>query len=385
MTAGHVTGRDRAWGWVAHLRQGGTTPWTQWRTPADPSGRVLPGAAQLELLRRLNLAGPGRGLQTPLPTALVDRVLTATPPGRAPAEYELVGAEYDPRFGLPSVDPAALPDEEVLRPAAHLLAQDLVTLGPVPRPVRRPTVWPTWWRRRVTVAGDPWLRTELQRALADGGHPTGPGGRVVVVGAPLPVMLADAWTQACFDRSVVGWEEWLEQWRDRDGLPAGTALAAIAQRWADEVGPRRVQVVLDESLLSRALGRRGLAPVRRPGRTASALARRVAVSLDLLAPVAEHGALLRDGLLPRLPAACLDAGLPVVPPEHQGWVAERGDRMARRLWRSGYAVAPRQWSLGGPGTPPDTPQGPGGGASGALELALDLLRDGGLSDGRAEQ
>lgn len=377
-----AAGRARAWGWVAHLRAGGTTPWAQWTAAGEPAGggarpHVLPGAAQLELLRRLNLADPGR---TP-DARLVDRVLTVTPPGRAVAERELVGAAWDDRFGMPPVDPAELPDEEVLRSATHLLAQDLVAAGPVPRPVPRQRPW----RRRVAVAGDPWLRSELQRSLTASGHAPRPGGRVVVVGAPLPVMLADAWTHACYERPVAGWEEWLEQWRDSGGLPPGVGLAAIAQRWAERVGPRRVQVVLDESLVPRALGRRGLAPVRRPGRTTSALARRIAVSLDLLAPVAEHRALLRDGLLPRLPDDCFDSDLPVVPPEHQGWVAERGDRMAGRLRRSGYAVAPRQWSIVGHDTPEGTAPLAGGGSGEALELALRLLREGRLTDGRAAQ
>ncbi|MBO0846512.1 MAG: hypothetical protein J2P22_13965, partial [Nocardioides sp.] len=48
----------QAWGWVAHLRDGGTTPWSDWREPASPDhdpGPFLPGAQQLELLRRVNL------------------------------------------------------------------------------------------------------------------------------------------------------------------------------------------------------------------------------------------------------------------------------------------------------------------------------------------
>lgn len=374
--ASGAAGRDRAWGWVAHLREGGTTPWLRWTAPGTPTARVLPGAAQLELLRRLNLADPSQ----PLDPRLVDRVLTVTPPGRAPAEHELVGAAYDARFGQPAVDPAALPDEEVLRSAAHLLAQDLVVAGPVVRP----DPWQRPWRRRVRVAGDPWMRAELQRQLTAAGHAPRAGGRVVVVGAPLPVMLADAWTHACYERPVVGWEEWLGQWRDSGGLPPGVGLAAIAQRWADRVGPRRVTVVLDETALPRELGprrlgRRNPTAVRRPGRTTSALARRVAISLDLLAPVGEHRALLRDGFLPRLPDDCFDTDLPVVPPEHRGWVGERGDRMNARLRRAGYAGAPRQGSPDGGDTPVDAPRltsGEGGGASGGLDLALRLLRAG---------
>ena len=54
-----MSGRGRAWGWVAALRSGATTPWLDW--PEDGSGEgealgaELPGAQQLALLRRLNL------------------------------------------------------------------------------------------------------------------------------------------------------------------------------------------------------------------------------------------------------------------------------------------------------------------------------------------
>jgi hypothetical protein len=37
-------GAARAWGWVAHLRAGGTTPWLAWTDAAPATGRVLPGA-----------------------------------------------------------------------------------------------------------------------------------------------------------------------------------------------------------------------------------------------------------------------------------------------------------------------------------------------------
>ena len=50
-------GEQRAWGWVAHLRDGGTTPWQAWKGQGESRGRYLPGAQQLELLRRLNQAG----------------------------------------------------------------------------------------------------------------------------------------------------------------------------------------------------------------------------------------------------------------------------------------------------------------------------------------
>ena len=61
---------DPARTWVAHLRSGGTTPWAQWlRSPgpgaehrAEHDGPV-PGAAQLELVRRLAEAQDVSGLR----------------------------------------------------------------------------------------------------------------------------------------------------------------------------------------------------------------------------------------------------------------------------------------------------------------------------------
>ena len=74
----------RAHGWVAHLRAGGTTPWRTWTGTAEPSGRALPGAQQLELLRRINSASDAA-----VPATLVDRVLTASAAGRGKADLPL--------------------------------------------------------------------------------------------------------------------------------------------------------------------------------------------------------------------------------------------------------------------------------------------------------
>lgn len=38
--SGGAAGRARAWGWVAHLRAGGTTPWSRWSSPAEHRGWV---------------------------------------------------------------------------------------------------------------------------------------------------------------------------------------------------------------------------------------------------------------------------------------------------------------------------------------------------------
>ncbi len=79
-----MTGTAAAWGWVAHLADGGTTPWVVWSGTAEPRGDRLPGAQNLELLRRLNLAGrPGPGL--------VEGVLAVDPSRRSRPALPLAG------------------------------------------------------------------------------------------------------------------------------------------------------------------------------------------------------------------------------------------------------------------------------------------------------
>ncbi len=118
--------RGRAWGWAAALREGATTPWRDW--PADGSGEGealgddLPGAQQLALLRRLNVAADAAGRRVPLPTA--DRVLAAGVSGRGRGDLPVAGADEPERFGLRPVDPDELPDDELLRVAAGLIADD---------------------------------------------------------------------------------------------------------------------------------------------------------------------------------------------------------------------------------------------------------------------
>ena len=99
----------RAWGWVAHLRDGGTTAWSAWGSGAgadEQFGRYLPGAQQLELLRRLNQQ------QLPSPE-LAGRVLSASAPGRGRPDLGLVGVLPASAFGPPPGDPSALPADEL--------------------------------------------------------------------------------------------------------------------------------------------------------------------------------------------------------------------------------------------------------------------------------
>ena len=313
-------------GWVEHLRQGGTTPWLAWtdRTAAGATP-TLPGAQQLELLRRINLA---RG-SAPLRPGLADRVLATTAAGRGKADLPLVGLPTT-GFGPAPVDPATVGAHELLRVASVLVADDLVALGA--DPVR--TTWARPWRRRFRLVGDPVLATGLREHLRALGRPEGgPRPHVVALGAPLDELLAHTWTQRCFEHGSKPWAEWLRFWRERDQLPARVDLADSVRRWH----PRRplVRVVTDLDRLPRELGVRSLPSVEVPGADQAELARRVAAVVGLRVPAAGRPALMRT-LQRRIP----DSGVaPVgVPGRERDWVASSAARMTRHLTRAGYPV-----------------------------------------------
>ena len=96
----------------------------------DGSRRVLPGAQQLELLRRINLRRR-RAVDPQRRRRLADRVLTTSAAGRGKADLPLLGLPV-PGFGPAPVDPAELGAHELLRVASVLLADDLVALGADP-------------------------------------------------------------------------------------------------------------------------------------------------------------------------------------------------------------------------------------------------------------
>lgn len=347
-------GVARAWGWVAHLRAGGTTPWLAWTGEAPPAGRVLPGAQQLELLRRLNLAGG-------VAPDVARRVLSAPAPGRGKPDLALTGVQRS-GWGPRPVDPAVLPADELVRVATSVLAEDVVRLG-LPRRSRglpRPRAIPH------RVAGDPVLATAAREALG----PRRVGrGEMVVIGAPLDQMLADVWTRRCFERGSGAWLEWLRFWRQRGQLPPRVDLPAVAERHAGS--PGGVVVVLDPAALPDALGVRRLPAPRRPGADAAELARRIATVVGLLVPPDERAALMSRTVWPRLPVTSMP---PVsVPDEHREWVTRAAEAMTRRLLRAGYpvvgdpaAVAP---VLTGETPAPERPD------AAVLDLAVRMLVD----------
>ena len=352
-------GVRRAWGWVAHLVDGGTTPWRDWSREGDSRGRVLPGAQQLELLRRLNLAGrPGPDL--------AERVLLASAPGRGRPDLELEGAVERLAFGPAPIDPADLPDDELLRVAAGLVAADLVAAG-LPAPGRVPR--PRFWRTRYRLVGDPVLADPVRDALVARGRP--PGGRgpvVLVLGTDVWTMLTHAWTARSFAGGVPSWGEWLDGVAARRRLPPAVDLVGTARAWRERVGPERVQVVLDPAALPGLVGVRGSLPGP-PALSADAvdLARRVGQVLGLLVLPPLRRDLLRHALLPRV------AGLPgaplAVPDEHAGWTRTRAGRVRDALLRAGYPVHGDPDSL----LPVDRTGAPEPSDAGVLALALRLL------------
>jgi hypothetical protein len=361
------TGERLAWGWVAHLRAGGTTTWRDWRTgttgAGETRGRYLPGAQQLELLRRLNLAGRPSA-------ALAQRVLEASAPGRGTPDLELVGAVEESPFGPRPIEPADLPEAELSRVATGLIAEDVVAVG---LPTDRAAGAPRPWRRRYRLVGDPWLADPARLELTRRGRPPGDrGATVYVLGTDLATMLADAWTARSFSEGGPGWQEWLNSFAGGARVPPRVDLLDAADTWGRRVGRDRVEIVLDPALLPRLVG------VRRPLPTAPTyaadaveLTRRVGAALGLLVLPGQRSGLLRHGLGQRLVGA---PGRPLaVPGEHAGWVQRRAVRMRDALLSAGYAVHGDPDAL-----VPRTDSGPTGcdpDDAGVLALALRLLLD----------
>lgn len=335
--------------WVAHLTAGGTTPWAQWRAGADAGAegtvgehhpgapgsvrhlRYLPGAQQLELLRRLNEVGrPG--------PALAERVLATSAPGRGIADLELVGAARDTPFGPRPVDPADLPDAELVRVATGLLAEDVVARGlPAPEPRRR--AWP--WRRRYRLVGDPWLTDPARAELVRRGRP--PGGQqplVHVVGADLATMLEHVWSARALVGAAPAWRDWLDPLVRRRRVPPRVDLPAVAGGWARRVGYERVRVVLDPELLPGLLGTRRPLPGPLPlGADALELSRRVGAALGLLVLPEQRTRLLLETWAPALADLPAARGPGVAVPQRRlPRLTETATRMREELRRADHPV-----------------------------------------------
>jgi len=352
------------WGWVAHLTGGGTTPWAAWAATAEPRGSTLPGAQQLELLRRLNLAGrPSPGLAA--------AVLATDPSRRSRPALPLVDGPDPLPHGPRPVDPADLPDGELSRLAAVLLAQQLAThaLARPPRPGRRRP-----WRVRYQLHGDPELVAPLRRHLRARGRPSGgAGARAVVLGTDAGQMMVDLWTAQSLRNGAPPWHEWVATTLRQDRFPLALDVDRIARRELDR-GTRRVHLVTDPALAPRLLGvRRGprVLPLSAAG---TDLGRRIVSALRPMAPARQRARLVAEVLRPRLAA---DRGPALVlTARTRAWLEPEVVRVVGEVRRGRYPVH------GDPGLllPADRPGTAAVVSSGTLALAVRLLLETGLQD-----
>lgn len=365
-------GQARAWGWVSALREGSTTPWAEWTADGvAPPGRKLPGAQQLELLRRLNLHAQAAGRSVPAATA--DRVLSAGVSGRGRSDLPLDGAD-DPRsYGARPVDPGALSADELLRVATTLLADDVAALpAPTDPPMtlsRKLRAAPRMLRHGYHLLGDQWLADAYRDQLVADGHP--PGGRrptPYVVGGDVATLVVHAWTSRAFDQGGPTWTEFLEAFDQAGHLPPRADLAAIARSATYDAVP--VTLVLDPAQLATAVGSRPLQGPPRLGAHAVDLVRRVGAPLGLLVATEVRPRLLRATLGRRLDGH----GGPTltVPPRHEAWLRTQAERQRSELAAGGYPVLGDLDRLL-PGPLPAEPVLPADAE--VLDLALELLLD----------
>jgi len=241
--------------WAAHLAAGGTSPWREWRTGTDRTDRTatdrtatgvvaptptLPGAAQLEAVRRLALRRPAAYDRERF-ARIAARVLATPGPGRGLPHLPVL--PLDPTTGEPlppvsaigarPVDPARVPVEELLRVLTGVLPALLATAAPhVRRP--EPEVRATPGRRtarpvRFRVVGPPAASETVRAALlAAGHHEGGPGERVVVLGLPVEAMLAEAWGIRVSRGSATRWHRFVAQWTEQQ-LLVSMNLPALAR------------------------------------------------------------------------------------------------------------------------------------------------------------
>jgi hypothetical protein len=352
-----ASSRTAARSWVEHLRRGGTTTWADWlRRPrgapdgAGPLPGALPGAGQLELVRRLAVAyGEAPGELSPEGfTALADRALRRSGPGRGLPELPLLLPDPDPAsaVGAPPTDPGTLPAEELIRLGVGLLADRLVAAGPVPPP-RTP-------RRRVLarhafhLAGAPVTTSGVRASLATAHRVEGGWSpEVVLVAEPLDEHLRQVWSTRVQHGAPVRWETFAGRWARRDALPPSADLPAIAAFWAAKVGAGRVHVVVSAgpgSTLAAAARVIGLKRVPEPvagadpaplSPAATDLVRRLNRVLNVRVDAAT-----RTGLLRRTLSLVEDPGdVPLaLPRRHRTWAERRAERVARLLRDGGYPV-----------------------------------------------
>lgn len=340
---------DQVRAWAAHLRGGSTETWTEFLESGGgrpgPSGETgpLPGAAQLELVRRLAGRPDLRGEHDF--ERLADLVLTTAGPGRGlvdvPLPWPARDHEETASTGTPPVAPEELPAEEVLRICTGVLVRLLAAepLEPVP-PVSRP--WRPW-RRGFTLLGAPTTvdlvrGALLARGLREGGART----TYLVLGGPLDELMAQRWAARVRAGAALRWQRMWRLAATNDRVPPGIALPTIAAHLAEEFDASRVHVVLGAdagdtlALVGDILGVTAGPVVHRYDALATDLLRRVNPVLTLA--VGEETR--RDVVARVWPeiASGEESGPLGAPAGQLGWATRTGERMAVALGGGRYAV-----------------------------------------------
>ena len=354
--------------WAAHLRAGGTTPWSAWFPPVTSSTadlgdgpqdrRVdfrepLPDAIHLELVRRINLAA---GSDAPDLGGLADRVFATASPGRGLLDVPLPWPETPRHFGTPARDPSQLPDEELVRLAVGVLGHLLPDV-PAPPPEQLPSPWPAPWRRRFRLHGSPATVAAVRRSLLAQGHvETDWRPTHVVIARPVEVMMAEHWAQAVRNGGILKWSTTWRRAQAAGRLPAAIDVAATSNSLQCRLrgrlqGRRReplhVVVARDAAdaaaLTAEVLRARPAEIVSSDDPALSDLLRR----LNRLTALTQGPGRVRE--LARTLVAVLeentkespeprDVAAPVTPPAALPWAREVAAASAEELRQAGYAV-----------------------------------------------
>ncbi|QWZ07609.1 hypothetical protein KRR39_19635 [Nocardioides panacis] len=344
--------------WTEHLRSGGATPWSTWvarpaaTDVAVPPGWTMPGAAQLELVRRLadRLA---RSDDTDAFRGLADLVIGRSGPGRGRAQQPLswTGTGDGPRrFGAPPVDPADVPADELVRVGVGALTELLLRApdAPAAHPARRRLFTRT---PAFTLAGAPVTTSVVRQRLEAAGHVEGGDPpRVLLVVEPFDVTLAQVWSARVQRGAPVRWPGFVERWSGRRELPPSADYPALARLWAERVGPAEVHVLVapvDPVTATRDVARlldvdptprralreprwRDLSP------PAADVVRRVNAVLNVRSSASRHDAVART-LVATLGTAGRRHPL-TVPEPFRDWATARSRAVAEELSAGGYSV-----------------------------------------------
>lgn len=359
MTSGHDDLDGLVWSWVEHVRSRGTTPWAQWASIGRPvdavPDRPVPGAAQLEVVRRLaerNAAGEGPNVDF---IRLADLVLDRSGPGRGLADLPLadlrlaaLGARLEDRVGAPPVDPAEVPLAELIRVCVGTFC-DLITERPQQTGCEQPRR--RLWSKQFHLAGAPVSTASLRAALATSGHVEfGRKPKVIVVVAAFEEMMQQVWTARVQRGSGLRWGRFVANWARQDRLPISANPSVIAAHWASRVGAARVHVVVsehddaaDRRTAAKILGipvpqaaQPAAAEVAALGAASGDVLRRVNAVLKVRVEPGAHRALLRQAaghLMVSGERLSLSVG-----EKYADWARERSEQMAEQLAAGGYSV-----------------------------------------------